>query len=83
MLAAPTFAHADTCRMPPEAMLPSAKLNCAPNQWPEVCEDDGLLRWADNGLPVPAGTTTYMIADMGGIPMGPCHWPGYKKQKAK
>jgi hypothetical protein len=72
-----TPAYANECKMPPGEMV--TPKDCPPHQWPDVCNYDGKLTWADNGLPVPAGVTTYMFGDMpGGIPIVPCHWPGFR-----
>ena len=72
-----TPAYANQCKMPPGAMLPVFK--CEPHQWPDVCNYNGQLTWADNGLPVPAGTALYMLGDYrNGIPIVPCHWPGFR-----
>jgi len=55
--------------------------DCPPHQWPDVCNHNGKLTWADNGLPVPAGVTTYMFGDLPhGIPIVSCHWPGFRTE---
>ena len=73
LLSAP--AYANQYKMREGTIIPP---NCGPGKWPDVCEYNGQLTWAGNGLPVPAGVTTYMFADKGHIPLGPCHWPGLR-----
>jgi hypothetical protein len=67
-------AHANECKMPPGAILPD--WSC---RWPDVCAYNGVMTWADNGLPVPAGVAKFMFIDrdgvgIRGIPMVACRF---------
>jgi len=77
VLTMPTAAYAGQCKIPPGERVPR---NCQPHQWPDVCEYNGVLTWADNGLPVVAGTMDYMAVDYPGmaIPIVPCRFPGLR-----
>jgi hypothetical protein len=66
-------AHANECKVPPGMIVPDG--SC---EWPDVCAYNGVMTWADNGLPVPAGVTTFMFGGGRSMPIVACHFPGMR-----